>query len=67
METSSAGGDTRELGGLRAGNDYEFFQPIHPDDIITAHWKVKDVYEKEGRSGASAVPRRGDFLLQPAK
>ena len=44
-------GDTRELGGLRAGNDYEFFQPIHPDDIITAHWKVKDVYEKEGRSG----------------
>ena len=43
--------DTWDLGGLRAGNDYEFFQPIHPDDIITARVKVKDVYEKTGRSG----------------
>ena len=37
--------------GLRAGNDYEFFQAIHPDDIITAKWKIKDVWEKSGRSG----------------
>ena len=44
-------GEVRDLGGLRAGNDYEFFQPIHPDDIITARVKVKDVYEKTGRSG----------------
>ncbi len=44
-------GETRDLQGLRAGNDYEFFQPIHPDDVVTAHWKVKDVYEKTGRSG----------------
>lgn len=40
-----------ELGGLRAGNDYEFFQPVHPDDIVTARRKTKDVYEKTGRSG----------------
>jgi len=42
----------RELEGLRAGNEYEFFQPIHPDDVISAHWTVKDVYEKTGRTGS---------------
>ena len=40
-----------EEGEFRAGNNYEFFQPVHPEDIITAYRKVKDVYEKEGRSG----------------
>ena len=44
-------GTMRELGGLRAGNDYVFFQPVHPDDVITARWKVNDAYEKTGRSG----------------
>ena len=43
--------ESEDLGGLRAGNDYEFFRPIYPDDVITARWKVKDVYEKTGRSG----------------
>ena len=47
-------GEIRDLGGLRAGNDYEFFQPVHPDDIITARLRVKDVYEKTGRSGRLA-------------
>ncbi len=46
-------GELRELTGLRAGNDYEFFQPLHPDDVITARWKVKDAYEKSGRSGVT--------------
>ena len=45
-------GPIRELEGLRAGNEYEFFQPIHPDDVISAHWTVKDVYEKAGRTGS---------------
>ena len=40
-----------ELTGLRAGNEYEFFQPVHPDDVITARWRVKDVYQRTGRSG----------------
>ena len=40
-----------ELTGLRAGNEYEFFQPVHPDDVLTARWVVKDVYERTGRSG----------------
>ena len=36
---------------VRAGNEYEFFQPVHPDDVITARWTTRDVYEKKGRSG----------------
>ena len=44
-------GELDFTGRLRGGNDYEFFQPVHPDDVITAHWKVKDVFEKTGRSG----------------
>lgn len=44
-------GMLRDFGGLRAGNDYEFFRPVHPDDVLTVHWKVKDVYEKAGRAG----------------
>ncbi len=43
--------DDLGLGGLRAGNSYEFFQPVHPGDIVTAKRKTKDVYEKTGRSG----------------
>ncbi len=35
------------VGGLlRAGNSYEFIQPIHPDDVITVKSKVTKVYEK---------------------
>ena len=41
-----------EAGGLRAGNDYEFFQPVHPDDVVTARRQTKNVYEKTGRSGS---------------
>ena len=45
-------GPFKELAGLRAGNEYEFFQPVHPDDVLTVRWVVKDVYERTGRSGA---------------
>ena len=44
-------GEALEVMGLRAGNDYEFFRPVYPDDVITACWKIQDVYEKTGRSG----------------
>ena len=36
---------------LRAGNEYEFFQPVHPSDIVTLRRKVVKVWEKKGRSG----------------
>ena len=61
-----------ESNGFRAGNEYEFFQPVYPDDVITAHWKVKDVYESEGRSGslvfqvleANFYNQRGELLAR---
>ena len=61
-----------ELTGLRAGNEYEFFQPIHPDDVLTARWVVKDVYERTGRSGtlifqvieATFHNQRGELLAR---
>ena len=37
---------------IRGGNEYEFFQPFRPDDILTARWKVVDVYQKQGRTGS---------------
>ncbi len=36
---------------IRAANDYEFFQPFRPDDVLTARWKTTDVYEKRGSTG----------------
>jgi acyl dehydratase len=44
-------GEVLEFVGLRSGNSYEFFRPVHPDDVITTYWRVKDVSEKTGRSG----------------
>ena len=60
------------LTGLRAGNEYEFFQPVHPDDVLTVNWLVKDVYERTGRSGslifqvveASFRNQRGELLAR---
>ena len=65
-------GSFGELTGLRAGNEYEFFQPVHPDDVITARWLVKDVYERTGRSGsmifqvveATYLNQRGELLAR---
>ena len=39
-------------GGLiRAGNEFEFVQPLRAGDIITSKSRISDVYEKQGRSG----------------
>ncbi len=65
-------GSFGELTGLRAGNEYEFFQPMHPDDVVTARWLVKDVYERTGRSGsivfqvveATYSNQRGELLAR---
>lgn len=43
--------DAALVGNIRAGNEYEFFQPLRPGDIITSKSKIKDVYEKQGHSG----------------
>ncbi len=36
---------------INAGNEYEFFQPIRPGDVITHTRKLVDVKERTGRLG----------------
>lgn len=40
---------------IRGGNAYELHQPVHPDDIITADWVVKDITEKAGSRGGALI------------
>lgn len=34
---------------IRGGNDYEFHQPVRPDDRVTATWRIVDIFERETR------------------
>jgi acyl dehydratase len=43
--------DTPGVRMLRAGNEYEFFSPMRPDDQLRVTWKLAEVQEKQGRSG----------------
>ena len=36
---------------IRGGNEYNFLRPLHPEDVLTVHWKLSDVRERDGRSG----------------
>lgn len=40
---------------IRGGNSYELFQPVHPDDVITATWRVADITEKPSSKGGTMV------------
>jgi acyl dehydratase len=48
VELPALGGSFR---GLDGGSDWEYFQPIHPGDRITAQSKLLDLREAEGRLG----------------
>ncbi|HEY41035.1 MAG TPA: MaoC family dehydratase [Dehalococcoidia bacterium] len=37
--------------GMNGGNDYEYFLPIRPGDVITTTSKIVDIVEREGRAG----------------
>jgi acyl dehydratase len=37
---------------IRGGNEYEFFQPVRPDDRVSVTWKIVDIYERETREGS---------------
>jgi hypothetical protein len=39
-------------GWLNGGNRFEYFEPVHAGDRITATGRVADVYEKSGSSGS---------------
>jgi len=34
---------------IRGGNDYEFIQPVKPDDRISVTWTILDIYERNTR------------------
>lgn len=37
---------------IRAGNEYVFHRPLRPTDLITARWRISDIYGKRGQSGS---------------
>ena len=40
---------------MRGGNDYEFFQPVSPEDILTVTWRVADICERSSKAGIRMV------------
>jgi acyl dehydratase len=38
--------------GLNGGADWQFLRPAYAGDWITRHFRIMDIYEKQGRSGA---------------
>ena len=57
---------------IRAGNEYVFHRLLRHDDIITARWKIGDIYERQGRTGhllfmvvdITYTNQRGDLLAE---
>jgi len=41
-------------GGIDAGIEYEFFNPVRAGDTITATSMIKDIIEREGKTGKMA-------------
>ena len=70
-ETEGARGDTKDPIGsgrrrIHGGDEYEFYEPIRPGDIITATCKIIDMQEKTTRDGRRMVIsiRQNDFFNQ---
>lgn len=40
---------------MRGGNEYEFHQPVRPDDRVTVTWTLLDIQRRETRSSGSTV------------
>ena len=58
---------------IRGGNEYEFFQPVYPDDFITASWRITEIKERASGSGlamlfiiseATYTNQRGELLAR---
>jgi acyl dehydratase len=56
---------------IRGGNDYEFHQPMRPDDRVSVTWRILDIYERKTQkfgtlifvvSEARYVNQRGEVL-----
>ena len=42
-------------GGVNAGNEFEFLQPLRPGDVITVTRKIADVKERTGKLGKMVI------------
>ena len=40
---------------IRAGNDYEFFQPVLPTDHVSVTWKLEDISERASSRGGTQL------------
>lgn len=40
---------------VRGGNAYTFHRPVHPGDVVTAHWTLTDVAERRTSGGLRMV------------
>lgn len=47
---------------IRGGNEYEFYQPVRPDDLITVNWRIVDIYERDTRQAGSLI-----FVISEAR
>ena len=36
---------------IRGGNEYEFFEPVRPTDVLTVTWRLTELVERETRRG----------------
>ena len=36
---------------IRGGNEYEFVQPVRPDDVVTITWRLAEIFERQGQHG----------------
>jgi acyl dehydratase len=40
---------------IRGGHEYELFEPVHPDVVLTVTWRIDDIEEKTSSSGRSLL------------
>ncbi len=40
---------------IRAGNDYEFFRPVLPDDRVSVTWRLEDIAERPSSRGGTQL------------
>lgn len=47
---------------IRGGNEYEFHQPVRPNDRITVTWCILDIYERVTQKGGALI-----FVISEAR
>src|SRR5262249_2824325 len=40
---------------IRGGHEYEFFQPVRPEDRISVNWRLEDILERTSSRGGAML------------